>query len=109
MFHNRNGLVLSRLASSVADSIVSRLTRVVAWALGRTRDLAHYKLTLDDCEKRGLPAGTTEPHIYTSRIANARWWHVDVWSDGDCLHLRALRRWSEIHYIPKDRQEAATA
>jgi hypothetical protein len=104
----RNGFAIPRAADSLTGPIVQRITVAVAWALSQFRDLAHHELTPRECEKHGLPEGSTEPHIYINRISNAPWWRCDIWSDGDCLHIRLLGWWSEIHYIPKSRQEVAS-
>lgn len=103
-----NGLALPRAVSSLAGSLVHRLTHTAAWVLSQFRELNHQHLTPDECEKRGLPEGSTEPHIYCWPLANGRWWRFDAWSDGDCLHIDALGWTGEVHYIPKARKEAAT-
>ncbi|NML15595.1 hypothetical protein [Azohydromonas caseinilytica] len=108
MSHIGNGLATPRIVCSLADSIVYRVTTAAAWTLSHFRDLAHHELTAWECEKQGLPEGSKVPHIYINRMPNAPWWRFDAWSDGDCFHIRALGRWSEIHYIPKGHQEATT-
>jgi hypothetical protein len=103
MSHCNEGLAPSHPSRSalLAGSIIHRLTHTAAWVLGHFRELQVYHLSPAECEAQGLPEGSTEPHIYVQPLGNTRWWHFDAWTDGDCLHLRALGWWAEVHYIPK--------
>lgn len=101
MPHNSSGPAAFRSPSLLAGSIVRRLTHAAAWVLGHFRELQVYHFTPDECDAQGLPEGTTVPHIYAGPLVGACWWHIDIWADGDCLNIRALGWWGEVHYIPK--------
>lgn len=101
MLRSSSGPADTLTPSLLAGSIVHRITHAAAWVLSHFRKLNDHHLTPEECEAQGLPEGATEPHIYVQPIACARWWHIDAWTDGDCLHLRALGWWGEVHYHPK--------
>jgi hypothetical protein len=93
-------LTLSR-AALLAGSIVNRMTHAAAWLLSLRHELKHHELPWWECEKLGLPEGSTIPAIHCMPVGGSPWWRFDVWTDGDCLHLRALGWWGEAHYIPR--------
>lgn len=99
---------LSR-AALVAGSIVTRLTHAAAWLLSFRRELQRHELKWWESEAMGLPEGSTIPAVHCFPVTGSPWWRVDVWSDGDCLHIDALGWTGEVHYIPKGRQQEATA
>jgi hypothetical protein len=74
--------LLSRTAI-LAGSIVHRLTHAAAWAVGHVRE---------------LEGGSTVPAIHCMPVAGSQWWRFDALTDGDCLHLKSLSWWAEVHY-----------
>jgi hypothetical protein len=87
--------LLSRTAI-LAGSIVHRLTHAAAWALGHFRELQ--RLELED--------GSTFPAIRCMPAAGSQWWSFDALTDGDCLHLKGLSWWAEVHYHSRMYEEA---
>ena len=80
----------------LAGSIVHRLTHAAAWALGHFRELQRHE----------VEDGSTVPAIRSMPVAGSQWGRLDALTDGDCLHLKGLSWWAEVHYHSRTHEAA---
>jgi hypothetical protein len=87
--------ILSRTAI-LAGSIVHRLTHAAAWTLRHVRELQRHE----------LEDGSTVPAIHGMPVAGSQWGRFDALTDGDCLPLKSLSWWAEVHYHSRTHEAA---
>ena len=83
------------------------VARAAAWTVSRFRPVVQHRLTDDECEREGLPFGSTEPAVHARHIVGVPWWLVDAWVERDdtperCLHIDLLRHAVEVYFLRAD-------
>lgn len=92
------------LASRISWACADYITRCAALALSTCRGVERLPLSDDECERRGLPFGTTEPAVFVFPMCGLPWWRLRAWDDGEgCFQLHLLGHAGEIHHLPKGR------
>lgn len=83
------------------------ITRMTAAVVGLVRPLVRHRLADDECDRQGLPEGTSNAAVYCTPLDHASPWPLDLWTEADdgdgqaCLHLRLLGCDVEVWYHAK--------
>ena len=65
-----------------AGRLVHSAATAAAWVIARTgRAVVKIKLTDHECEREGLPYGSTEPAVTAWPVVGMPWWRLDAWVD----------------------------
>jgi hypothetical protein len=97
-----------------AGRLVYSLADAAAWAISRTgRTVIQHELADHECEREGLPHGSTEPAVHVGPMPGMPWWRVDAWVDRDgtehCWCLDALGWHAQVFYRPRLRSDSTGA
>lgn len=83
------------------------VTRLASVLVGLVRPLVRHRLADDDCERKGIPEGTSSPAVFClplsggSRLGVGLWTELDAPSGQSCLHIRLLGCAGEVWFHPK--------